>query len=308
MNTTQLQCFVETATELSFSRAAERLHVSQPTVSHQVRALEDELGVELLTRSTRTVRLTESGLVFLGYAQQMLELDVRSRRQLAHGARPGGRALRIGVHDGLEAQLVAPALGRLRREDASLDPAVRMGPDSELREMLEGGAVDVVLGSRDPSGEPNGATTFRRLRACPVVCACAEDHPLAARAGDVVTPSDLARAGRMAVCDPHHSAAAVIDAQRRAGAEVAPAQVMMAFNIEVSLALARAGVAFSVQPDIPAMRLPDLLYVPVEGLSPISFGVHVRRGRRAAVLDRFIELFREELGRDPRDREKPGPC
>lgn len=298
MNTSQLECFVETATELSFSKAAGKLHLSQPTVSHQVRALEDELGVELLTRSTRTVRLTESGFVFLGYAKQMLELAARSRRQLAHGSRHGAHALRIGVHDGLEAQLVAPALRRLRLEDGQLDPVVRMEPDPILREMLEDGTVDVLIGNRDPSGEPNGATTFRRLRECPVACVCADDHPLAAAGDGALRLDDLADGGRMAVCDPHHSATAVVEAQGLAGARVSPADVMMAFNIEVSLALARAGVAFSVQPDVPAMHMPGLCYLPVEGIAPISLGVLVRRGRRSAVLDRFVELLGEELGRE----------
>ena len=48
MNTMQLSCFVEVAAQLSFSKAAEALHVSQPTVSHQIKALEDELGCALL--------------------------------------------------------------------------------------------------------------------------------------------------------------------------------------------------------------------------------------------------------------------
>lgn len=298
MNTSQLECFVETATELSFSKAAAKLHVSQPTVSHQVRALEDELGAELLTRSTRTVRLTEEGFVFLGYAQQMLELAARSRRQLAHGPGPGARELRIGVHDGLEAMLVAPALRRLRAEFDRLDPAVRIGPDSVLREMLEDGTVDVLMASRDPSGEPDGATTFRRLRECPVVCVCADDHPLAQLSDAPLGLDDLARGGRMAVCDPHHSAAAIVEAQGRAGARVSPVNIMMASNVEVCLALARAGVAFTVQPDVPAMRNPTMRYLPVEGLAPIAVGVRLRRGRRAAMLDRFVALLGEELGRD----------
>lgn len=54
MNTMQLSCFVEVAAQLSFSKAAEALHMSQPTVSHQIKALEDELGCALLVRSTRT--------------------------------------------------------------------------------------------------------------------------------------------------------------------------------------------------------------------------------------------------------------
>lgn len=83
MNTMQLSCFVEVATQLSFSKAAEALHVSQPTVSHQIKALEDELGCALLVRSTRTVRLTDDGFAFL---------EERPNRRAAREPRSRGRA------------------------------------------------------------------------------------------------------------------------------------------------------------------------------------------------------------------------
>lgn len=105
MNTMQLSCFVEVAAQLSFSKAAEALHVSQPTVSHQIKALEDELGCAMLVRSTRTVRLTDDGFAFLEYANDILDLAARAERRLKHKQRPSSLLLRIGVHDGLEAQL-----------------------------------------------------------------------------------------------------------------------------------------------------------------------------------------------------------
>lgn len=65
MNTIQLSCFVEVAAQLSFSKAAEALHVSQPTVSHQIKALEDELGCALLVRSTPPSASRTTALPFL---------------------------------------------------------------------------------------------------------------------------------------------------------------------------------------------------------------------------------------------------
>ena len=89
MNTMQLSCFVEVASTLSFSKAAEHLHVSQPTVSHQVRSLESELGCSLLVRSTRTVRLTDEGFTFISYAHEqkaIIYYDVNFRKSHAHEA------------------------------------------------------------------------------------------------------------------------------------------------------------------------------------------------------------------------------
>ena len=82
----------------------------------------------------------------------------------------------------------------------------------------------------------------------------------------------------MAVGDPHHCAAAIVDLQRKASAHLPAEAIMMGYNIEIALALANAGVAFTVQADIPAMQVPPLRYVPVEGLPSVSLGVRVRRG------------------------------
>lgn len=62
MNTTQISCFLEVARQLSFVRAAEALYSTQPVVSYQIKALEEELGVKLFTRNNRTVTLTDAGL------------------------------------------------------------------------------------------------------------------------------------------------------------------------------------------------------------------------------------------------------
>ena len=57
MNTTQLECFLAVADCLNFSKAAERLRLTQPAVSHQIKSLEDELEVELFNRSSKSVRM-----------------------------------------------------------------------------------------------------------------------------------------------------------------------------------------------------------------------------------------------------------
>ena len=298
MNTIQLSCFVEVAAQLSFSKAAEALHVSQPTVSHQIKALEDELGCALLVRSTRPVRLTDDGFAFLEYANDILDLAARAERRLKHKQRPSSLQLRIGVHDGLEAQLFfASALKRMNAEAEGFDPVIRMAPMSALRSMLENGLVDVLLESRDPAGEPDAVSVFRRLMECPAVCACAAESPLAAY--ETLELDDLAQGGRMAVGDPHHCAAAIVDLQRKASAHLPAEAIMMGYNIEIALALANAGAAFTVQADIPAMQVPPLRYVPVEGLPTVLLGVRVKRGRRPATLDRFIEILAEELQRTP---------
>ena len=82
MNTTQLECFMEVANFLNFSRAAEHLRITQPAVSHQITALEDELGVKLFQRTSKSVRLTKEGYLFTQYAGEILKLSRLSKARM----------------------------------------------------------------------------------------------------------------------------------------------------------------------------------------------------------------------------------
>src|ERR1700752_1155170 len=83
MDPRRLQTFVKVAELGSFSRAAEALFLTQPTVSEHVRALESELGVQLLDRLRRGARPTRAGTLLLGYAQRMLALSREAAQAIA---------------------------------------------------------------------------------------------------------------------------------------------------------------------------------------------------------------------------------
>ena len=176
VNTTQLECFVQVALCLSFRRAAEELHLSQPTVSKQVAALERDLGGALFVRSTRQVLLTELGEAFLQDAQDILRLayaaEARARRF------GNGEELVIAYSDSNEPMRLVPVLDRLRRERAGIHVLLAQGPRDANIARLQREEVDVVMGFGSESLRASGIV-FTVLEDCGLSCVVRKDSPLA---------------------------------------------------------------------------------------------------------------------------------
>jgi DNA-binding transcriptional LysR family regulator len=173
-----LRYFVAVAEELNFSRAADRLHMAQPPLSAAIRQLEQELGTELLLRTTREVRLTEAGSTFLEGARRTLaELDrARSDAQRAAAGETG--RLRVGFSWSARFETL-PAIGRafcLGHPDVSLLTEEMW--NARMLPALRSGAIDAAV-SLCP--ELAGEFSYLAIRTEPVVALLARSHPLASR-------------------------------------------------------------------------------------------------------------------------------
>lgn len=150
-----LRYFLAVAEELHFGRAAQRLHMAQPPLSQQIRKLEDELGVRLFERSSRSVSLTEEGKVLLGRAQRILG-DLEKAEELVRAmARGEAGRIRLGfVGPAMETEL-ASAIGSFRQQHQRVRLALEEATTSEQLERLDSGTLDighVRLFKHDTSG------------------------------------------------------------------------------------------------------------------------------------------------------------
>ena len=288
MNTTQLECFLEVANFLNFSRAAEHLRITQPAVSHQINALEDELGVKLFHRTSKSVRLTQAGFQFTQYAGEILKLSHLSKARLKEASQAPARLV-IGCRSAAELRLLRPALTLLRRDRPELLPVLRLIPHDALENLLAEGEVDLLFSFR--MSAPQQAR-YRELVRSRVVCMCAADHPLAER--EQVTLEELRRAGRIAVCRPPVCPPALFAQQSRALGDRPTDQVLFCDNQGTLETLVESGYAFAVAADIPNTRLPGLRYIPIPACRLLSFGA-VHRPEGPPALRRFLELLRESM-------------
>ena len=290
MNTTQLECFLAVADCLNFSKAAEHLRLTQPAVSHQIKSLEDELEVELFKRSSKSVRLTQEGHMFLQYAGDILKLSGLSKAQVKQCRRERPSFLSIGCRSVGDLRLMTPALDRLRREEKSVLPLLKLVPISALENLLAEGEIQLMLSFREAA--PSNCS-FRPLMDCPLTCVCREDHPLAV--WDETDMESLKTTDLIASCPPPVCPPSLFALQGQLVTTRAPDQVIFCENHEVLLTMVESGYAFALAVDIPPLRRPGLKYIPLRGCSPLSLGAVYPRGRSDAVLRRFLSLLEESL-------------
>src|SRR3954451_10747185 len=144
MELRHLRYFVAVAEELHFRRAAERLHVAQPAVSEQIRKLEQELGVQLLNRTHRSVSLTAGGRAMLDEARRVLrQADVASQAAREADQRTGSR-LRVGCLPDTFPQPLSRALGRISKTLPGVDVVLETGHAPALIDDVRSGRLDVA--------------------------------------------------------------------------------------------------------------------------------------------------------------------
>lgn len=274
---------------LNFSRAAEHLRITQPAVSHQINALEDELGVKLFHRTSKSVRLTQEGFQFTQYAGEILKLSDLSKARMKESRQAPSRLV-IGCRNTAELRMLLPALSRLRLEQPELLPVLRLIPFDSLENLLTEGDVHLIFSFRESAPQ---RARYRELTRCPVVCVCGPEHPLAYR--EQMTLAELREAGRIAVCRPPICPQALFTHQSQAVGDRKTDQVLFCDHQEAMAALVETGYAFAVMADFPNARLPGLRHIPIPECQPLSFGAVYLSGETAPALRRFLDLLQESM-------------
>lgn len=179
MELRHLRYFVAVAEELHFSRAAERLHMTQPPLSTQIRALELEIGVRLFDRDSSRVHLTQAGKLFLDHAHSILQRVDGAVSDVRRAAAGEIGRLNLGyTASAMLATVLGPQLQRFRKAYPQITLALCETPSLEQLSNIAGRSLDLGL-LRKPDGPlPSGVKIEEWYRA-PLVVAMAADHPLA---------------------------------------------------------------------------------------------------------------------------------
>ena len=294
MELKQLRCFVAVAEALHFGRAAERLHMAQPALSAQIKALEEEIGARLLFRTTRKVSLTSTGALFLEEARATLERADEALQRARSSEQDDIPWLRIGGVDTATAGLLPKVIRDFRKKFPTVD--LRVG------EMLTAPALEALLNHhldiafvRVAPVDP--LLTSRHVFSEPLVAILPADHRLAKKRA--VTREDLARE---ALVLPPRSARPIHhdmlrDWFREAG--LTPVIAQEANERHMILAVVAAGLGISILPKwVSQFQHPDVVFRPIRE-NPPEVHVHLvrRTSYRSKIADEFETIIDKHLSR-----------
>lgn len=176
MDIRQLRSFVAVAHGLSFSRAAQHLHLSQPALSTQIKSLESHLGAKLFERNRRTVRLTLAGSALLADAESLLQQISDTELRVARISTGDAGHLRIGFVASAALEIVPAIVLAFRRQHPGVDLELKNLPTVQQVEALRNGTLDAGF-VRMPISEKGLAVTL--LHCEPFALVLAKSHRLA---------------------------------------------------------------------------------------------------------------------------------
>ncbi|MEV4623259.1 LysR substrate-binding domain-containing protein [Asanoa sp. NPDC049573] len=272
----KVRYFVAVAEELNFIRAADRLHIAQPVLTRQIKALEKELGVDLFVRTTRGTALTPAGAGFVDDARSMLRSAAAVQRRVRQAAR-GGSRLTIGFMPGILPTETVRAL-RERFPDLAVD-VVRTSWDDQV-EMVLDGRVDASF-VRFPI-DPHGLTVVP-LYTEPRVVVLSAAHPLAAR--ETVSILDLGQLELLQ--DP----AAVPEWQ---AARPGPRPRTRTVEEKLELVAGERGVVILPESTARFYTRPDVVHRLVVDLAPQQVALAYEAGRTSVELAAMAQIAREQ--------------
>ncbi len=239
----QLRYFVAVAEEGNFSYAADREHVSQPSLSQQIQKLEAELGQQLFDRLPRSVVLTEPGRHLLEYARQILTDIADARRSV--GALDGEVAgrLSVGAIPSISLYLLPRLIAGFERAYPKVTFELFEDTTAKLAERLEEGTVDVVLAS---SGDERPTLAQHSLGKEPLLMLLPEKHRLARK--KTIAWSDLASEKFLLLHEIHSLSITV----RRllAANHLKPEVVLQGAQLATIAAMVAAGLGVTVVPEM----------------------------------------------------------
>lgn len=287
----QIEAFVQVATHNSFSRAAEQLQLTQPSITARIQALERELGEELFERGGRGVRLTDAGRVFLPYVERILQQLGEARDAVDEVRNVQLGSLRVGAAITYSTYILPTILHRFCAEFPGVEVVIRTGRSEQVLHMLQTDEVQVgiirSLSSSDVEAVP--------LYDDEIVLVAYPDHPFA-KSGSC-TIGEAAREPNILFDRGSSYYGMIHDIFRKA--EVIPNVAMELDSLEATKRMVEQGLGIALVPIVTIQRELEqgtLVKVELKDVEPIKRPISLiyrKNRKRSRTVQAFVDMMAE---------------
>ena len=314
MELRHLRCFIAVAEELHFARAAERLHIEQSPLSRAIKELEEELGVVLFARTTRSTRLTRAGKLFLEHVRRVFSALEQARDSVKAAANGFHGQLRVALSDGISPSRLPALLALCRQEEPEVEIRFFEVPLSQQIKGLHDDLYDVGFAQSEDVGD--GIVTMPAWSDALMVAVPAR-HPLLVHKR---IPLDELLRYPLVLCDPQACEGHAKHVERvLRRADIEPLIAERVASCDLMMALVSAGFALGLtgEAHIAASRESGVVARPLASrVPPLTTYLLRLEGEPSDELAHFIEsvqaielpdFHRPKLGDDPDPPEKLTP-
>ena len=288
MELRHLRCFLAVAEELHFARAAERLHIEQSPLSRAIKDLEEELGVLLFARTTRSTRLTHEGHMFLEHVPRVFTALQQARDSVKAAANGFQGQLRIALSDGMTPPRFSALLARCRQDEPEIEIRLSEVPLARQIRGLHDDTYDLGFARADDGGD---GLIAEPVWSDPLMVAVPDRHPLLSYKR--IPLEEMLRyplvLGDPLACEGY---ARQIEHLLRRHTDKEPLVAERVASVDLMMALVAAGYALGLTgaSHLTASRERGVIARPFAGLSPKLTTYLLRPDNEpSAILARFIE-------------------
>lgn len=287
MEMRHLRCFLAVAEELHFARAAERLHIEQSPLSRAIKELEEELGVALFARTTRSTRLTRAGALFLEHVPRVFAALQQARDSVKAAANGFHGQLRVALSDGITPSRLPSLLALCRQEEPEVEIRLFEVPLSQQIKGLHDDLYDVGFAQSDEVGDSVVATA---VWSDPLMVAVPARHDLLKHKR--IPLEEMLRfplvLGDPQACEGH--VRQIERVLRRVDMEPLVVERVASFDLMMTLVSAGFALGLAGEAHITASREPGVVARPLAGRSPVLTTYLLRpAGDPSETLSRFID-------------------
>lgn len=294
MNSKQVECFISVAETLNFTQSSKLLFISQPTVTHNVATLEEELGYKLFTRTNKQVELTPAGRYLY---RSLKELGSQYRNAVSRARLYGEgyeKELVLGCGSSeFEEQFLPGVVREFRRLHPDVYVRFEMGHIREKMALLQEGKLDLLLSTTMMNIDPR-RFAYEPLGSYGMVCAMSREHELAGE--DSLGVADL-EGQSLVLLDQTCAPPEMDELQKTLERMYQPNIIAHVQDIRLSRLIMLCDMGVSVMPEFKFREMEGLACVPFEWPQKVSYGITLKRGEGRDYVLCLAELVRKSTAR-----------